>query len=162
MLYLGAAVNSEVERNTIVGLNARYYKNFSRHTISTRFRSNLGYELDSSRQFTLGADSGLRGYPARAFTGDKLALINLEDRQYWGNVSMGPEFALGTIVFVDAGNVWKRDEDIDLDKLNWSTGFGFRIGMTNLPRQPIVRIDLGWALTGEDNYELTMGAEQHF
>ena len=162
MLYLNAAVNSEVVRNTVVGLNARYYKGFPRHTIATRFRSNLGYELDTSRQFTLGADSGLRGYPARAFSGDKLALINLEDRQYWGNVSMGPEVALGTIVFVDAGNVWKRNEDIDLDNLNWSTGFGFRVGMLNLAKQPIVRIDLGWALTGEDNFVLTVGGEQHF
>ena len=162
MLYLSAAVNSEVVRNTVVGLNARYYKNFSEHTVSTRFKSTLGYELDTSRQFTLGADSGLRGYPARAFSGDKLVLINLEDRQYWGEVSMGPEFTLGTIVFVDGGNVWKRDEDIDIDNLNWSTGFGFRIGMSNLPGQPIVRVDLGWALNGEDNFALTVGAEQHF
>ena len=162
MAYLSAAVNSEVVRNTVMGLNARYYKNFSKHTVSTRFKSTLGYELDTSRQFTLGADSGLRGYPARAFSGDKLVLINLEDRQYWGEVSMGPEFTLGTIVFVDAGNVWKRDEDIDIDGLNWSTGFGFRIGMSNLPGQPIVRVDLGWALTGEDNFALTVGAEQQF
>jgi hemolysin activation/secretion protein len=162
LVYLNASVNSEVVRNTVVGLNARYYKNFSRHTVATRFRSSLGYELDTSRQFTLGADSGLRGYPARFFSGDKLALINLEDRQYWGKVSMGAEFALATVVFVDAGNVWKRDEEIDMSNLNWSTGFGFRIGMSNLPQQPIVRIDLGWALTGEDNFALTVGAEQHF
>jgi hemolysin activation/secretion protein len=161
LLYLSAAVSSEVVRNTVVGLNARYYKNFSKHTVSTRFRSNLGYELDTSRQFTLGADSGLRGYPARAFSGDKLVLINLEDRQYWGKVSLGAEFALGTIVFVDAGNVWKRDEEIDMSNLNWSTGFGLRLGMSNLPHQPIVRIDLGWALT-EDNFALTVGAEQQF
>ena len=140
---------------------ANYYKKFSRHTLAMRFSNNFGFEVDSSRQLQLGADSGLRGYPARAFTGEKLILMNLEDRQFWGSVSMGPKIAIGTVVFVDAGNVWKEDENIDLDELNWSTGFGLRLGMSNLPKQPIVRVDLGWAI-GEDSFAVTVGAEQQF
>ena len=54
------------------------------------------------------------------------------------------------------------DEDIDLGDLNWSTGIGFRIGLSNMPHQPILRVDLGWAIGGEDNFEVTIGAEQHF
>jgi outer membrane protein assembly factor BamA len=77
-------------------------------------------------------------------------------------MSKGPKIALGTVVFVDAGNVWKRDEAIDLDELNLSTGFGFRLGLSNLPRQPILRVDLGWAIGGEDNFAVTLGTEQHF
>lgn len=127
-----------------------------------RFSTNIGHELDSSRQFQLGADSGLRGYPARELTGEKVMLINLEDRQFWGEMSFGPKFALGTVLFVDAGNVWKEDEDMDPVDLNWSAGFGFRIGLSNLPKQPIMRVDFGWAIGGQDSFAVTIGTEQHF
>lgn len=156
------SINSEVVRNTTALANIRYYKKFSQHAVATRFKVNLGWELDSSKQFTLGADSGLRGYPARQFTGEKLMLINLEDRQFWGDFSIGPKIALGTVLFVDAGNVWKDGENVDLNDLNWSAGVGLRLGWLNLPHQPILRVDCGWALGGQDNFEVTIGMEQHF
>jgi hemolysin activation/secretion protein len=162
LLKLNGRVDSEVVRNTFVSVGARYYKKFTKHTLATRLTTNFGYELDSSRQLTLGADSGLRGYPARQFDGERLILMNLEDRQYWGTMSKGPKLALGTVVFVDAGNVWEEEEAIDLDELNWSTGFGFRLGLSNMPKQPILRIDLGWAIGGEDSFAVTLGTEQHF
>jgi outer membrane protein assembly factor BamA len=161
LLRFYSAVSSEVTRNKFVNVKARYYKKFKGHTLATHYRMNLGYDLDSSRQFQLGADSGLRGYPARAFAGDSLALINLEDRQFWGEFQLGPKIALGTVVFVDTGNVWQRNEDFSLSDLNWSAGFGFRIGMSNLPKQPIGRIDFGWPI-GESGFALTVGAEQQF
>ena len=160
-VQLEAAVNSEVVRNTFVTLAAKYHKTSKRHTIATRLTARLGYELDPSRQFTLGADSGLRGYPAREFTGDKMILMNLEDRQHWGQFSLGPKFNFGTVVFIDAGNAWQENESIDLGELNWSTGFGFRLGSANLPGQPILRVDFGWAI-GEDSFALTVGTEQQF
>jgi hypothetical protein len=164
LLKLKIDASSEVVRNTVVSAAARYYKKFSRHTVATRFSTKLGNELDSTRQFKLGADSGLRGYPARQFTGERLILVNLEDRQFWGEVTIGPRIAVGTVLFVDAGNVWKEEEDIDLDELNWSTGFGFRLGFSNLPKQPIFRIDFGWAIDSEtdDNFAVTIGQEQQF
>ena len=156
------SINSEVVRNTTALVNLRYYKKFSRHTVATRFKANFGWELDSSRQFTLGADSGLRGYPARQFTGERLMLLNLEDRQFWGDFSLGPKFALGTVIFVDAGNVWKETDDVDLNDLNWSAGAGLRLGWSNLPKQPILRVDCGWAIAGSDDFAVTIGMEQHF
>ena len=89
-------------------------------------------------------------------------LMNIEDRQFWGDFSMGPKFALGSVVFVDAGNVWKDDQDIDLVDLNWSAGVGLRIGMSNMPKQPILRIDVGWPINGDGGYQFTIGTEQHF
>jgi len=164
LLKLKGDVSSEVVRNTVVSASARYYRKFSRHTVATRFATRLGYDLDETRQFKLGGDSGLRGYPARQFTGDKVALMNLEDRQFWGKFSIGPKIDLGTVVFVDAGNAWKGEEDVDLSELNWSTGFGFRIGFSNLPKQPIFRLDFGWAINSEteDNFAVTFGQEQQF
>lgn len=155
-------INSEVVRNTIALANVRYYKKFSRHTVATRFKVNLGWDLDSSRQFTLGADSGLRGYPARQFTGERLMVINLEDRQFWGNFSLGPKFGLGTVVFVDGGNVWKEEDDPDVADLNWSAGAGLRLAWLSLPKEPILRIDFGYALDDPGGWAVTIGMEQHF
>ena len=123
---------------------------------------NWGYELDESKQFQLGANSGLRGYDARQFTGERLFLMNLEDRQFWGTFDLGMEFSLGTVLFIDTGNVWKEEDDISLDDLNWSAGFGLRLAMMNLPKEPILRLDLGWALSDTGDFAVTVGTEQHF
>jgi outer membrane protein assembly factor BamA len=80
-------------------------------------------------------------------------------------VSLAPSTrsdTIGTVLFVDAGNVWKDDEDIDLADLNWSTGFGFRIGLSNLPRQPLLRVDLGWTIGEQSDFAVTVGTEQQF
>jgi hypothetical protein len=138
LLKTALNASSEVVRKTLLFANVRYYKKFSRHTVATRLKVNYGWDLDGLLQFSLGSDSGLRGYTAREFTGERLVLINLEDRQFWGNFSIGPEFALGTVVFVDAGNVWKEDEAVELDELNWSAGVGLRLGWWR-PRQPAPR-----------------------
>jgi hypothetical protein len=34
--------------------------------------------------------------------------------------------------------------------------------MANIPKQPILRVDLGWAIGNEHNFEVTVGAEQQF
>ena len=162
LLKLVAVANSEVVRNTFVTISAKYYKRFSRHTLAVHYLTKLGYELDSSNQFQLGADSGLRGYPARAFTGEKLMLLNIEDRQFWGTYKIGAEVELGSVIFLDAGNVWKDENDIDLAELNWSAGVGLRIGLENMPSSPILRIDYGWALGDNSGSEVTVGLEQHF
>lgn len=162
LLELTALADSEVVRNTFLSLDAKYYKNFSRHTLALHYLIKWGFELDSSRQFQLGADSGLRGYPARSFTGEKMMLLNIEDRQFWGTYSIVAEFEFGTVVFVDAGNVWKDDQDIDLGDLNWSAGVGIRIGLENMASSPILRLDYGWALGDNSGSEITVGLEQHF
>ena len=161
-LKLVAVADSEIVRNSFLSLSAKYYKKFSGHTLAVHYLTKFGHELDSSRQFQLGADSGLRGYPARAFTGEKLMLLNIEDRQFWGTVSIGAEFELGTVIFLDAGNVWKDEEDVDLDELNWSAGVGLRIGLENMPGSPILRVDYGWAIGDGSGSAVTVGLEQHF
>ena len=89
-------------------------------------------------------------------------LLNIEDRQFWGTYSIGAEFEFGTVIFVDAGNVWKEGEGGDLGDLNWSAGVGIRIGLENFASSPILRVDYGWALGDNSGSEVTVGMEQHF
>ena len=157
-LQLSAVGNSEVVRNHVAVLKAKYYKKFGWHTVAFHGLAKMGWNLDSSRQFQLGADSGLRGFPARQFTGDYLLLFNFEDRQYWGTFPWGPEVAMGTVVFVDVGDAWPEEEEIDM---NPSAGLGLRLGFTRLPHQPIFRLDFGFPLLERD-WALTIGMEQQF
>ncbi len=158
LLLMSAVATSEIVRNTIVVGKIRYYKKFEHHTVALHAKTKLGYELDSSRQFQLGADSGLRGYPARKFTGDKLLLFNLEDRQFWGTIPWGMKIAVGTVVFVDTGNAWTDNADFDM---KWSAGGGIRLGFSNLPKQPIFRMDFGSPIAA-DGFAITLGTEQQF
>jgi len=158
LVRLSAVLTSEVERNTILLATAKYYKKFTRHTLALRGMMKLGYDLDSGKQFQLGADSGLRGYGARKFTGENLVLFNFEDRYFWGKTPWGPDIAIGTVIFVDGGNVWNDDEDFDM---HWSSGFGMRLGFSRMPQQPIFRLDFGWPI-GEPGFAMTLGMEQQF
>ena len=56
----------------------------------------------------------------------------------------------------------EEEDEIDLNDLNWSTGLGLRLGLSHLPNQPILRIDVGWALGDQDGWAVTIGHEQQF
>ena len=159
-LFAELGFTTKFEKDTILSLQTRGYKILSRMTLALNIEGKFSDDLDVNRQFILGGDSGLRGYPAREFTGDKLLLANLESRVF-------PEIeiltmAIGGIVFTDAGHVWDRGESVDLAELNASAGVGLRLEATRVPTAPISRIDIGWPLTRKGGPALTLGIEQHF
>jgi outer membrane protein insertion porin family len=105
-------------------------------------------DLPASERFFTGGDTSVRGF-ARDSLGDAgtldpngfptggnaLTVLNLELRApLWRE--------LGGVVFVDAGNVFRRVGDLDLGALRTSAGFGFRY---KSPLGP-VRVDFGFRL----------------
>jgi outer membrane protein assembly factor BamA len=153
-----AAVQSLFEKDTIASLRLQYYsKAFRWQTLALNFEFDYGIDLESSRQFILGGDSGLRGYPAREFAGDKRLLLNVEDRIFTPlNVLT---VALGGVLFFDAGTVW--DDSVDLSQLNYSTGFGVRLGYTKSPNSRVGRIDFAWPLN-RGGFGVSVGVDQQF
>lgn len=154
-----ASLRSLFEKDTIGSLRLQYYnKVFRWQTLAMNFEFDYGIDLETSRQFILGGDSGLRGYPAREFTGDKRLLLNLEDRIFTPlNILT---VALGGVVFFDAGAVW--DDSVDLSELNYSVGIGLRLGYTKSPNSRVGRIDLAWPLNRGGGFGVTIGVEQQF
>lgn len=147
--------------NTIASLQLQYYnKTFSHQTLAFNLEFDYGNQLEPSRQFLLGGDSGLRGYPARQFAGVKRFLINLEDRIFTSLNLL--TVAIGGVVFMDAGNVWKEEEGIDLTDLNYSIGFGIRLGYTKSPRSRVGRIDFAWPLNKGGGFGVSIGVDQLF
>ncbi len=106
-------------------------------------------DLPASERFFTGGDTSVRGF-ARDSLGDAatldpngfptgghaLTVLNAELRApLWRE--------LGGVVFVDAGNVFRRVGDVDLGALRASAGFGFRYKSSVLPP---VRVDFGFRL----------------
>ena len=78
-----------------------------------------GHEVPFYMQPTLGGTSDLRGYRRYRFCDDNSLVMNAEYR--WEIFS-----ALDAAVFADAGKVFHRDGDFNLDHLESDAGFGFR------------------------------------
>jgi len=148
------------EKDTITSLRFQYYnKRLWRQTLAFNMAFDHGKGLEATRQFLLGGDSGLRGFPSRQFSGNKRFLINMEDR-FFSDVNF-LTVALGGVVFVDAGNVWPTGQNINFNDLNYSIGAGFRLGYTKSPDSRVGRIDFAWALNG-GGFAVSIGVDQVF
>jgi len=160
-LFLDISYDNQVDRNTIYSTDNQYYNRlFNWSTLAINFEFEYASVLEESRQFILGGASGLRGYEAREFTGDKLMLLNIENRFFTDLELL--TIQLGFVGFVDIGNVWNRGKDIDLSQLNYSAGFGLRLGYTKITDAPVVRIDIGWPLNRKSGFGLSFGIDQQF
>ena len=102
----------------------------------------------------------MRGYRAREFGGDKYLSINLEDRLFSGLEVL--TMHVGGVVFVDAGNVWPRDEKITLKEMNYSVGLVLRLGYAKITGAPLVRFDIGFPIGGRGGYSFSFGIDQQF
>jgi outer membrane protein assembly factor BamA len=100
--------------------------------------SNSGQQIPFFMMPTLGGSEDLRGYREFRFRDKDLLVMNLEYR--WEAFS-----GLDLAVFGDAGNVYSNTNQIKLDKLKTSYGFGFRF---NTERSVFWRIDIGFSPDG--------------
>lgn len=160
-LFAILGVQTLFERDTVTSLRLQYYNKLLPHqTLAFNLEFDYGIDLEESRQFILGGETGLRGYPAREFTGVRRFLVNLEDRIFTSLNLL--TVAFGGVVFVDAGNVWEEDQGIDLTELNYSVGFGLRLGYTKSPNSRVGRIDFAWPLNRGGGFGVSFGVDQQF
>ena len=117
------------------------------HTLALRIDMQVADNGDRlPAQFTLGESNGLRGYPARQFTGRRLLRLNLEDRMGAG-WRLGP-FDVGAIAFFDAG--WLAAQGESLSTAGSSVGVGLRLGSSPLLGGAVIRMDLAMPLSDID------------
>ncbi|MCH7520158.1 MAG: BamA/TamA family outer membrane protein [Candidatus Marinimicrobia bacterium] len=138
----------------------QHYRLTSFQTLATRLRGIFGTNWSPYRQLTLGAPTGLRGYPAYALRGQRLVLLNIENRVFtplklW-------MFRFGGVIFFDAGQVWQESESPDLQQLRTSYGFGLRIENTMLPGYGITRIDFAFTPQSNGLAEVIISSDQLF
>jgi len=103
----------------------------------------------------LGGDNGLRGYPLRYQSGDRRALLTLEERIYtdWYPFRL---FRVGGAVFFDVGRAW-GGENANTNTVNpgWlsDVGFGLRILSARSAFGNVWHADVAFPLNPDSNIE---------
>ena len=149
-VVLGAGFDGRRERggwrNTVAAVNARYLR---KHSLRTAFVGKLdyahGHDFDPEVQLRLGAETGLRGYPVRQFTGTRSLLLTAEERVFFAD-DVWQLFSFGVAGFVDSGFVWPAGRPVDLGDLRTGIGISLLVGSHRLASRGGVRFDLGYAL----------------
>lgn len=119
-----------------------YHLGFERQTLAASLSFDRVFEgADLPVELTLGEDNGLRGYPAREFSGSRRVRFNFEDR-----IDTGLEFRtvrLGLVPFFDTA--WIGDNEWGSPLA--SVGLGLRIGSSEIFGRGVLRFDLAFPLT---------------
>jgi len=151
LFLLSAQASSRAEsrdfRNTIISLNGRYMqRNLGDELFLVSFRTVLGNQLDSENQILLGGDNDLRGYPLRYQSGERSAIVNIEQRFYtdWYPFRL---IRVGYAFFFDAGRVWGDDprNTPNLGTL-YDVGLGLRLTSPRSSSRSVVHIDLAFPI----------------
>jgi len=102
-----------------------------------------------ANQLVLGGDTGLRGYPRNYQTGERLALLNVEERVYtdWYPFRL---FRVGGAVFYDWGRAWDGPGESP-SSAHWlrDVGFGLRILSTRSSFGNVLHVDFAFPLVRE-------------
>jgi len=138
--------------NLTLALDAKYYRRQSeKRLFFARLNGTYGHDLDLDQQLFLGGDNGLRGYPLRYQSGDKRALLTLEQRFFtdWYPFRL---FRVGAAVFFDAGQTWGEGPfGTGSDGLLKDIGAGLRLGNTRSGLGRVVHIDVAYPLDGDES-----------
>lgn len=105
-----------------------------------------GWRMDREMQFFADGLTGLRGYRAHTFAGDRAIVMNLEERFYLGREILQLA-SPGLVAFIDAGNA-TDDGFTSLMHLKTDIGVGIRVGLPRTPKN-LLRVDLAYALNGD-------------
>jgi hypothetical protein len=153
-------------KNASLDLDLKYYKRHSeKRLFYAALSGTLGHELDMDRVPYLGGDNGLRGYPLRYQTGEKMALLTLEQRFFtdWYPFRL---FPVGAAIFFDAGKVWGENPlGVANDGVLRDVGVGLRLGNPRSGHGNVVHIDVAYPLDGPrdlSNVQFIVEAKQSF
>ncbi len=120
---------------------------------------------NTSNQLNLGGDNGLPGYPNDYQTGNRRALVNLEQR-FYSNWYPFRLFRIGGGVFLDAGRAWGGETTRDVDQ-GWlvNIGAGLRIFSVRSAFGNVWRLDVAVPVNAEGDipsYQVVFFRESRF
>jgi hypothetical protein len=124
---------------------AVYCKPAAMHLLTIHALTDFAWRQKPTYQAVLGGGNGLRGYSYFEFAGDKLALGNIEYRLYTPLTLF--TVRIGAAAFFDIGNVWERNQNIDLGEMQSGAGVGLRFGLTKSSTARVVSLDIARALS---------------
>ncbi len=122
----------------------------------------LGDSLFPENEYTLGGDSGLRGYPLRIQSGDRRYLLSAEQRRFfdWYPLRL---VRLGAALFADAGAAWFDGQRAP--RALRDVGFGLRLVSTRQTGGKVLHVDFAFPLDARervDSFQLVVEAKGRF
>lgn len=147
-------IESDGPQNLLFGVSAKYYKRQSeRRLLFVGLSGTYGHNPDLDQFLPLGGDNGLRGYPVRFQSGDKRAVLTVEQRFFtdWNPFAL---FRVGAAAFFDVGRTWGASPLSDpSDTLLSDVGFGLRIGTARSGLGRMIHVDVAFPLSGQENID---------
>ncbi|MDF1544357.1 MAG: hypothetical protein P1R58_04565 [bacterium] len=143
----------------LVNIEFGFYNNgldFLTFALNGRYLSN--WYPDGREDLNIGGTTGVRGYDTFYRSGNRRAVLNFESR-FFPNVEI-LSAVLGGVIFLDAGRVWRQDEEIDLNDFLISGGVGLRIHLARLGRDRVIRVDFGYSES--NTWQILIGTNQYF
>lgn len=142
--------------NTLLRAESKYYDVLGdiyaremflgKHTLALGYSLDWGLDLDRDREFLLGADTGLRGYESKTFTGDKRFIMNIEDRIHLAEDVL-KLMSFGAAAFADIGGTTDGAlGDIFQNNLYSDVGVGLRVAFPRSSGGRILRVDLAFPM----------------
>ena len=163
---LGARVEDSGIQNLSLATGAKYTRRQSKKRLFyVGLDASFGHNLDLDQLFEMGGDTGLRGYPLRYQTGDKRAVLTVEQRYFtdWHPFRL---FRVGGAVFFDAGRVWGEQPGSSAQAgLLRDVGFGLRIASDRSGFGRMTHIDIAFPLDGDqqiDSVQLVISTKKSF
>jgi hypothetical protein len=154
-------------QNTVAASSLLFVRRGGSGAYPTAFLSRVsfgsGWRMDAEQQFFADGLTGLRGYRAHAFAGDRSLVINVEERLYLGREILQLA-SPGIVAFADAGNATSAGFT-RLMSLKSDVGIGLRLGLPRTPKN-LLRVDLAYALNrdplGRKGWLLAFSSGQAF
>ena len=138
--------------NVILNSEVRYFAPTNKiHTFYSSVKFGTAYNLDGQNQLLLGGDTGLRGYPSRYMSGNRLLLLNMESR-FYSRLHVWQLFHVGGLLFLDAGYAWNTGQT-DWSNVAKDVGLGLRLASSRSGRGKILHLDLAFPLDGDESIE---------
>ncbi len=152
-------------RDTLSRLDLEYYNHFHpRQTLALHLEAQYLARPAPESQILLGGDRGLRGYQLNQFAGNKLLLLNVENRFFLVDDIL-KLMGLGAVAFYDAGYVWDRGRAIRARDVKMDVGTGLRFYLSRSSVGQCLRLDVAYAVKevkGESRWVVTFGSSQAF
>ena len=159
-------IESGRSRNSILTSTFRYFRrNFGRHLFSVSLSTTFANALDRENQILLGGDNDLRGYPLRYQSGQRRAVLTLEQR-YFTDWYLWRLVRVGYAVFADIGEVWGDDARGTPNRGTlYNFGVGLRFTSPRASSQSVVHLDLAFPINSPadvDSLQLTIEKKRSF
>ena len=135
-------IGREPNEETISATALHFWRLEPNQTLLARVTTTIGSHWAPSSQVTLGSFNGLRGYRNNEFTGQRLLVVNVEDRIF--NIMRLWFFKLGLSPFFDSGVVWNEGEGFGHERFHSAVGIGLQIESAKEAGNGIFRIDLAY------------------